>query len=629
MLFVFTVAWRVLTFTGFTNDHYVHLARAQQLRLGDLPVRDFVDPGLPLMYVVSLAAEAIGGRAIATELAVVVIAFAVGAALTLLAASRLAGAVSIAASVTLAEILIAPRTYSYPKVLLYAAAGCVILGLAEAPTRRRLAGAALLIASAFLFRHDHGLYIGVASAAAVALAMRSAAPVLVLRRVAALTAIVAALLLPWALFVQFNGGLAAYFRSGIEFSRAEAVRTRLVSAPRFRVSPDGGLVRLRPVERRLARVQWNADVTDAERRALEQRHGLEAAFKREDTWHYLVVDPTPEGLRALADDPRVTDTTGLGRIIRPRWEELAERLSPARIELTPGHEAANAEAWLVYLFRALPVLCALAAFRRLRSRRERWAGESAAVIAISLLAVLVNAGFIRDALKVRLPDAIVPAALLGAWLLGIAFSRFSPRPFARATVRVFALAIVALTAAAIAQVADVREQFGRTGVTDGVDAVIHRARDVARRVSRVIPEGNMLPSRYAGALIDFVGYLQRCTSENDRIFVDEMLPEIFVMSGRGFAGGHVAMIAGYYTSPGEQKKTLERLRRESVPVVLFVLDEHDNLRAAFPRVYEYLESRYRPQTDIAVQDTAGIRMLVDSGREPRGTDAITGWPCFR
>src|SRR5262245_41314000 len=29
--FAFTLAWRLLTFSGFNNDHYVHLARAQQV----------------------------------------------------------------------------------------------------------------------------------------------------------------------------------------------------------------------------------------------------------------------------------------------------------------------------------------------------------------------------------------------------------------------------------------------------------------------------------------------------------------------------------------------------------------------------------------------------------------------
>ena len=44
-----------MTFTGFTNDHYVHLALAQQTLLGDRPVRDFGDSGWPLILAVGRA----------------------------------------------------------------------------------------------------------------------------------------------------------------------------------------------------------------------------------------------------------------------------------------------------------------------------------------------------------------------------------------------------------------------------------------------------------------------------------------------------------------------------------------------------------------------------------------------
>jgi hypothetical protein len=38
-VFVATFVWRFLTFTGFSNDHYAHLALAQQILLGVLPIR--------------------------------------------------------------------------------------------------------------------------------------------------------------------------------------------------------------------------------------------------------------------------------------------------------------------------------------------------------------------------------------------------------------------------------------------------------------------------------------------------------------------------------------------------------------------------------------------------------------
>src|SRR5262245_9156690 len=86
---VVAVAWRFLTFSGFNNDHYIYLAGAQQMVLGEWPVRDFVDPGWPLMYAVSAAARALFGRELWVELALVSGAFALGAAFTVAAASRL------------------------------------------------------------------------------------------------------------------------------------------------------------------------------------------------------------------------------------------------------------------------------------------------------------------------------------------------------------------------------------------------------------------------------------------------------------------------------------------------------------------------------------------------------------
>ena len=45
--------FRLVTLRDLTNDHYMHLAWAQQLLFGQLPGRDFVDPGMPLMYTLS------------------------------------------------------------------------------------------------------------------------------------------------------------------------------------------------------------------------------------------------------------------------------------------------------------------------------------------------------------------------------------------------------------------------------------------------------------------------------------------------------------------------------------------------------------------------------------------------
>src|SRR5687767_3904271 len=102
--FAATLAWRFMTFTGFTNDHYVHLALAQQMLMGDRPIRDFADSGWPLMYLLSAAAWRLAGDALVTEWAIAALGFAVGAACTIVAAYQLSGSLIIAATVTLLEV---------------------------------------------------------------------------------------------------------------------------------------------------------------------------------------------------------------------------------------------------------------------------------------------------------------------------------------------------------------------------------------------------------------------------------------------------------------------------------------------------------------------------------------------
>jgi hypothetical protein len=74
--------YRYLVHRGFPNDHFMHLARAQQMLLGDWPIRDFFDPGLPLSYVISAVPQAVFGHTLLVEAVLVFGCFAVAAALT-------------------------------------------------------------------------------------------------------------------------------------------------------------------------------------------------------------------------------------------------------------------------------------------------------------------------------------------------------------------------------------------------------------------------------------------------------------------------------------------------------------------------------------------------------------------
>ncbi len=344
-----TLAWRFMTFTGFTNDHYVHLALAQQTLLGDRPVLDFADSGWPLTYLLSAALWRLAGDTLVVEWGIAAAGFALGAACTVVVGYRLSKSVVIAVLVAILEFLIYPRTYSYPKVLIYAVAAAGLVALAVQPSRRRIAVMAAVIAVAFLFRHDHGFFVGVASVACLAMLSGAKDWWTFVKRTVGLTAATAALLLPWIAFIALNGGIIEYFEGGLEYARAEADATALATLP----------------------------------------------------------------------------TLHLG---------------------SPLSTVANAEAWLFYLFWSLTVLCGVVLCVRVASRRERWPGEAAALAGLVTLAALVNASFLRQSLQVRLPDAVVPAAVLGAWALGLCWSS---RWNFRALQRVFQLATVIVLTEAI------------------------------------------------------------------------------------------------------------------------------------------------------------------------------------
>src|SRR5919108_4798296 len=137
-MFIATFVWRFFTFTGFTNDHYAHVALAQQMLLGERPIRDFSDPGWPLTYLISAAAWQLAGTTMAVEWFIATLGFALGAAFTVVAAKRLSGSVVVAVVAATLELIVFPRSYSSPKMLAYAGAGCMLLLVAAHPSNRRL-----------------------------------------------------------------------------------------------------------------------------------------------------------------------------------------------------------------------------------------------------------------------------------------------------------------------------------------------------------------------------------------------------------------------------------------------------------------------------------------------------------
>ncbi len=100
-------------------------------------------------------------------------------------------------------------------------------------------------------------------------------------------------------------------------------------------------------------------------------------------------------------------------------------------------------------------------------------------------------------------------------------------------------------------------------------------------------------------------------------------PEIPVFARRRFAAGQGTFGLNFYTAEEQQRNAVERLRQQSVPVVLGSFDEYEGEFADdYPIVAAYLAEHYREAGTIAVDGEPRFRVLVESKRAaaPRGPD---------
>jgi hypothetical protein len=282
----------------------------------------------------------------------------------------------------------------------------------------------------------------------------------------------------------------------------------------------------------------------------------------------------------------------------------------------------NLQVWLFYVFHALPfVAIAIACWHALRGRVQ-WKGESAAVCAIGLMAIAMNLGFIRTPLAARLPDAIVPAAILGAWLMASAWR------VPRAVGVITSTLLLLLTTWAVVVMADVRNELNEAGILNRRGAMIERIADLRARLSKPMPERNQIPSRNSEALLPFYAYVDRCSLPTDRLVMTGLSPDVFVLANRGFAGGQMAFRPSFYTTVDDQQRALARMRAQSVPFVIVALEEEAAFREAMPLIASYIDEHYDKLALIPVPDTRGLQLYVERGRKPAGVDAQTTWPCF-
>ena len=222
--------FRLVTLRDLTNDHYMHLAWAQQVLFGELPGRDFVDPGMPLMYTLSAFVQHWWPGPF-SEGVLTCILLAVAASATFLVVTELTSSMAFGVAATLFQIAMLPRLYSYPKILVPAVALLLIQHYLRRPSRVRLVWLAAWTAVAVLLRHDLGVYASVGIGAAL-LVSHHANWRQTLRVLAEYAAALVALMSPYVLFVVWSEGLGEHLHEAIEFAKGEA-HQRFMTPPAF------------------------------------------------------------------------------------------------------------------------------------------------------------------------------------------------------------------------------------------------------------------------------------------------------------------------------------------------------------------------------------------------------------
>jgi hypothetical protein len=275
------------------------------------------------------------------------------------------------------------------------------------------------------------------------------------------------------------------------------------------------------------------------------------------------------------------------------------------------------QAALFYGLHAIPLVATVVAWLR----RRRAGEDLAIVLPMAAMAVAMNYSLLRDPLLLRLPDAIVPAVVLGAWLCRCATQAGRPVP---------AIAIAAVGAvcfsASVARVGEVTEAYRQSGLYKDLDVPTLLGR-TASLLGQRRPE-RLLPSRFALNLRPFFEYLDRCTAPDDRLIIGGYLVEVPFFAERRFAGGQPYFGGSFAGSPDTEARILMRLSRQTVPFALFPTAAVDDFEREFPVVARYLRERYIPLSTVKVTDESNVQILVDRQQRAASADDATGWPCF-
>ena len=570
-----TAAVLVLTVDDQIFDtNFYSLWEATALLAGDHPYRDFFEWGVPLQVVVSAVAQVLVGHRLIGEylvqwvfiIAGMVISFHLGLYLSRSIVASLATTL-----LALAFLAVTPP-FHYPKLFFYPLAVSLAWWYMDRPGTSRSTVLGVVTALAFLFRHDHGVYMGIAVLVALAL-VRLAMPAsrslrLLAKEGAAYTAVAVAILAPWLVLVHVNEGFGAYVRSRTDLYREWSPSD----------SPYRSLVTMNPV------------------RAL-----------------------TPEALPAGAG----TATAGEGAPWQLpsgdssiAWLHQMTLLVPVLLLLAAAVEAGRS--W----WRAGPVQgstyrLVLAAVFLLVIDGRVLRQQSYFVVVAPLTAALSARLLTGGTRETKMTQATHPFhRLQWSWST------------ARGALALGLLLVTGVTSVAYARRAGIFDPFtlaravppafGRLLASPPIDGY------VPLNTIRALDPASWHSSDPNDNLRVRMRYVHDCSTPGDRLLVTGSTPyQVGYYAGRPIAGGHLFWHLGWRADAVREAQSLALLQNQSVPFAFSTSDPILEDFKQYPRILDYLLEHY-----VEPEDADGL-LLVDMRRLPTGTFEPTGWPCFR
>jgi hypothetical protein len=620
-----TFVFELATFR-LLNDHFDRISRGRQIAaFGELPFRDFFDGGYFMTEFSSAALFRLMGDSLLGEVLLNASFIATGATLVLLLARRASQSWLTAWVAMLLAVLAMPRAYDYDKFLFYPLGVLLCWRYIDVPVGRRLAVLGAGVVAAGLFRQDHAIIL-LGSAAAGLLVLHASEPRRLARQAGLLVVAMGLTALPFLVFIHYQAGIGDAVDQVLAYVGRERGRFRLVT-PAFSFNQ---LVTLdsEPPPPYFIKVRWAPTVDDRERTDVARRYSLRDPVPDETdnrTASFAIDDLSTENLRALITDARVEDTNGIDRRLfvtsEPLWNRILRVMPTSRVRFHLSAE--NAQAFLNYLLLVLPLMAAIIAVRT--SRGTPTVGqERARVLSLVAMCVLLDL-FILQPVQVRGGGMAGPIAVLGAWLAGRLRPGVASTPsgwwwrrrdwWGRAAVALL-LIMTAWSESVVARWADrVWPQ-----VTDWEQTLNH-----LKALSASPPLTDMAPNR----LGEMAAYVRACTMPHDRVFTAWYAPDLFYFSQRGFAGGMAVTLGPHWSEDRFQRRIVERLESQSVPLVILDVGSRSSFAASFPFLWQHLEGQYRSAGETNFGNPyAEYEVLVPKDRSPIQTDPKWSMPCF-